>query len=233
VKKHRFKFDGLIAAVLVLFVALTAGNAYIAQSSTRAAAPATGGTAAEPAPAGTAAPTGAPTGAATPVVPETRETTLVVYFSYEGSTEQLAQTVYEQVGGDLYEIVPETPYSEDFDETADFALEEQNNGVFPPVGSEPINTDQYDTIFLGHPNWWGEQPMVVQTFMREHDLNGKTIIPFISHDGSRFGNSLEVLETAYPDATILEGYAVRGDEVRADLDQVRQDIDAWLTGLGF
>lgn len=232
-RKHRYKLAGLVAAVLVLFVALTAGNAYLAGAASRAAAQSetspTRSTESSPA---TPAPT--PTGTTAPgTTAEPGESTLVIYFSYEGSTAQLASFVHDQVGGDLYEIVPEVPYSEDFDETADLAREEQRDGVYPAVAGEPINTDQYDTIFLGHPNWWGEQPMVVQTFLREHDLNGKTIVPFISHDGSRFGNSLTVLEGYYPEATILEGFAIRGDEVRGDGPGAQQGVQSWLAGLGY
>lgn len=232
-RKHRYKLTGLVAAVFVLFVALTAGNAYLAQTaSSAAAAPVTNPSpSAIPSPA---TPTPASTSSTTPeTTEESAETTLVVYFSYEGSTAQLAGFVHDRVGGDLYEIVPATPYSEDFDATADLAREEQRNGVYPEVAGEAFNTDQYDTIFLGHPNWWGEQPMVVQTFMREHDLNEKTIVPFISHDGSRFGNSLTVLEEYYPNATIREGFAIRGDEVSADASLAQQSVEGWLTGLGF
>lgn len=231
-KKHRLKLTGLAAAILVLFAGLTAGNAYIAGTTTAAPAASPASPVAQTPEAIPAEPTAPPADPA-PETETTGATTLVVYFSYEGSTEQLAEFVHDRVGGDLYEIVPETPYSENFDETADFALEEQRNGVFPEIAGDAIDTTQYDTIFLGHPNWWGEQPMVVQTFMRDNDLNGTTIVPFVSHDGSRFGNSLEVLERSYPDSTILEGFAVRGDDVRSNPEQAQADIIGWLEGLGY
>jgi hypothetical protein len=88
-------------------------------------------------------------------------------------------------------------------------------------------------VFLGYPIWWGEQPMPVQTFMRDHNLNGKTVIPFATHEGSGFGNSLSVLNEYYPRATIRDGFQKRGTTVEDDLSGTQNEVNQWLQGLGY
>ncbi|SFF73838.1 flavodoxin [Curtobacterium sp. YR515] len=169
---------------------------------------------------------------------------LVVYFSRTGenfpnldldigNTARLAIAIDEHVDGDIYEIVPADPYPADRDDTSEQAQREQDEGIYPNIAGAQPDTSAYDTVFLGYPNWWGEQPMIVQTFMRDHDLGDATIVPFTTHDGSGFGNSLNVLEDYYPDANILDGLAMRGADVADDPDAVQGEVDEWLDGLGF
>ncbi|MEU4427538.1 flavodoxin [Actinoplanes sp. NPDC024001] len=170
--------------------------------------------------------------------------TLVVFFSRAGenypdldleigNTAQIAGFIHDRVGGDLYEIVPAEPYPASKDETSTQAQREQDERVYPEIRGEVPDTDRYGTVFLGAPNWWLEQPMVVQTFMRDRDLGNATVIPFVTHDGSGFGNALDVLARYYPDAEVLQGFAERGVNVFNDPDKARTDVDAWLQGLGF
>lgn len=91
------------------------------------------------------------------------------------------------------------------------------------------NLDEYETIFLGYPNWWGTFPMAVFTFLESYDLSNKTIIPFCTHEGSSFGRSLRDLKRIYPQVEILEGFSVRGSSVK----DAQKDVEKWLKGLGF
>lgn len=229
-KKTRTKIIVFGAALVALFTALTVGNLLAA-----AAPP-------EAAPASSDAPDEGPSDAASPAptssgqtgeqpAPEGTSETLIVYFSYEGATEQLAEIVTEASGADVYEIVPEVPYPSR-DETLDQAQAELDDGTFPEIAGDPPTLDDYDTVLIGYPIWWGEQPMIVQTFMRDNDLGDARVSPFVTHGGSRFGNSLDVLEEYYPDAEILEGYAVRGTDVESNPEQIRTDVDSWLSDLG-
>ena len=144
-----------------------------------------------------------------------------------GATEYLAQLIHEQVGGDLAKITPETDYPEDFDGTADAAKEEQVNDQRPGFTVE-VNPEDYDTIYIGYPIWWYTRPMLLYSFFDAYDFSGKTLIPFNTHAGSRDSGTYTEIEEAEPDATVLEGLAVAGDEVGADTEQT---VRVWLEEL--
>ncbi|MFM9448766.1 flavodoxin [Streptomyces acidiscabies] len=169
--------------------------------------------------------------------------TLIVYYSKTGrnypdldltvgNTARIAGFIHDRLGGDIFEIVPTRPYPVDYDQTVDQAQREESRNIYPAIKGAVPDTDPYSTIFLGHPVWWGEQPMVVQTFMRDRDLNRGTIIPFVTHEGSGFGNSLDVLDQYYPEARVLDGFSARGTDVYDNPGAARRDVNAWLEGLG-
>ena len=123
------------------------------------------------------------------------EGALVTYFSHagenynvgvieEGNTAKLAKVIAEQTGADLFEIVPVVDYPQSYDECLEVATAEQREGARPEYVGDVENWDQYDTIFIGYPIWWGEIPNIVYTFMENHDFAGKTVIPFNTHEGS-------------------------------------------------
>ncbi|MEU6419169.1 flavodoxin [Streptomyces spiralis] len=170
--------------------------------------------------------------------------TLVVYFSKTGrnypdlnltvgNTAQVAGFIHDRVGGDIFEIHPAEPYPADYDQTVDMAQREERERIYRDIKPGAPDTDQYGTVFLGYPIWWGEQPMAVQTFMRRHDLNGSKIVPFATHEGSGFGNSLTVIKQYYPNADVLDGYTRQGQDVYRDPDGTRTEVGSWLRRLGF
>lgn len=150
--------------------------------------------------------------------------TLIAYFSWSGNTEKLANMIQQETGGDLFEIIPAEPYTEDYDALLEQAQQEQQGQVRPELEGRVDNWEEYDVVFVGYPNWWASIPMPVATFLEEYDLAGKTIIPFCSHGGGRFGQSLTAIAKLAPEAEILEGLAVSysGGSGLAD------DISAWL-----
>ena len=91
------------------------------------------------------------------------------------------------------------------------------------------NVEQYDTVFIGGPVWWGTYPQVMFTFFRDYDLNGKTIIPFTTHEGSGLASCADDVRRAYPNADVKPGFAIYGHEVRSG----RSKVEKWLKGLGF
>ena len=165
--------------------------------------------------------------AASSAEPET-PAALVAYFSWSGNTQQMAQVIAEQTGGDLFEIAPATPYTEDYDELLDIAQQEQAEEARPALADEVENWDSYDTVFVGYPNWWGDAPMAVYTFLESYDWTGKTLVPFNTSASSGFGRSLEGIAQSAAGATVLEGLALTEGELPDAQDRVTE----WLDGLG-
>ena len=154
--------------------------------------------------------------------------TLIAYFSWSGNTEQLAQMIQAETGGQLFEIAPATPYTEDYDQLLDVAQQEQGDNARPELAGEVENWDSYSTVFVGYPDWWSDAPMLIYSFLESYDWEGKTLIPFCTSGGSGFGRSLDNLPASAPSATILEGFHVNGSSV----DGATEDVAAWLDGLG-
>ncbi len=160
---------------------------------------------------------------------ENGQNILIAYFSWSGNTEELAGMIQNETGGDLFEIEPAEPYTDDYDALLDQARQEQRENARPELAGEVENWDSYDVIFLGYPDWWSDAPMVVLSFLESYDCTGKTIVPFNTSGGSGFGNSLASIEESAAGAEILEGFTVNGDQVSG----AQADVSEWLSGLGF
>ncbi len=150
--------------------------------------------------------------------------TLIVFFSWGGNTKGIAQEIQSQTGADLFEIELVHPYSEDYDTVLDEAQRDQNEQARPEIKNHVENMGQYDTIILGYPNWWASIPMPIASFLEEYDLSGKMIVPFCSHGGGRFGQSLTAIAKLAPQSELAEGLAVSysGDNSLPD------EIAEWL-----
>ena len=133
---------------------------------------------------------------------------LIVYFSWSGNTRGIAQEIQSQTGADIYEIELTHPYSTDYNTVLMEAQEDQHNQARPEIANLPASLDGYDTILLGYPNWWASIPMPIATFLESYDFSGKTIIPFCSHGGGRFGQSLTAIAKLAPEADMGEGLAI-------------------------
>ena len=166
--------------------------------------------------------------------------TLVVFFSHAGenysvgnikvgNTKVVADYISEMTGADQFEIVADKDYDMPYMDLIVVAKQEANDGELPAMVGKLENLDQYDTVFIGGPVWWGTYPQVMFTFFRDYDLNGKTIIPFTTHEGSGLASCVEDVKTAYPGATVKTGFAIYGHEVRSG----RAKVEKWLKGLGF
>lgn len=153
---------------------------------------------------------------------------LVAYFSWSGNTEQMARIITGETGADLFEIVPATPYTDDYDELLDIAQQEQADNTRPELSAHVENWDSYDTVFVGYPNWWSNAPMAVYTFPESCDWTGKTLIPFNTSAGGGFGRSLSGIEESAEGAELLEGLAL----TESELTDAQNRVTEWLTGLG-
>ena len=166
--------------------------------------------------------------------------TLVVFFSHagdnyavgnvkEGNTKIVADYIVAYTGADVFEIKTDKYDGMAYGPLCDLAKEEQQKGELPPFEGELKNLDQYETVFIGGPVWWGTYPQVMFTFFSKYDLNGKTIIPFTTHEGSGLGRCVKDVEKAYPKATVKGAFSMYGHEVRKD----KSEVEKWLKGLGY
>jgi flavodoxin len=153
---------------------------------------------------------------------------LVAYFSWGGNTRAVANEIHRQVGGDIFEIAIVKPYSTDYHTCLDEARKDQEHQARPQIKNHIADIKQYDVILLGYPNWWASIPMPIASFLEEYDFSGKTIVPFCSHGGGRFGQSLSAIAKLSPRAKILEGLSVHYSGGSA----LRNDISAWLRKIG-
>ena len=141
-----------------------------------------------------------------------------------GNTEVVANKIKGFVGGDLFEIKTVKSYPVDYTETTEVAMAEKKAGARPELSNHVGKMDEYDTIYLGYPNWWGTFPMAVFTFLEEYNFSGKTIIPFCTHEGSGIGRSESDIKKLCPEAKVLPGIAIRGGSV-AGADSL---VENWI-----
>ena len=165
--------------------------------------------------------------------------TLVVYYSRTGSnytpdgivnltkgnTEVVAEKIQALTGADIFRLETVKVYSADYYKCTQEAKEELNAKARPALKKD-IDISKYDTIYLGWPCWWGTYPMCVATFLEAHDWKGKTVIPFTTHEGSGFGQSLRDLKAAIPGATITKGLSIQGSKVGT----AGKQIENFVTG---
>ena len=149
---------------------------------------------------------------------------MIAYFSWGGNTRGIAQEIQSQTGADLFEISPVEPYSTDYNTVLMETQEDQHNQARPELFDHVDNMDDYDTILLGYPNWWASIPMPIASFLEEYDFSGKRIIPFCSHGGGRFGQSLTAIAKLAPDADMGEGLSVH----YSGGSTLSEDIQNWL-----
>ena len=152
---------------------------------------------------------------------------LVAYFSHSGNTREVARQIGEATGGDLFEIVPATPYPAEYQAVVDQGKKEIAAGVRPALKNPVGDLSQYDVIFVGSPCWWATIAPPVATFLTSCDLAGKTVVPFMTHEGSRMGRSEEDIRKLCAGATLLGGLPLRGGAVKDSRDVVRK----WVQGL--
>ncbi len=155
---------------------------------------------------------------------------LVAYFSATGTTKALAEHAADVLGADLYEIVPKEPYTDadlDYGDDNSRSTKEMNDSsARPEIEGNVESMEQYTTVLLGYPIWWGRAPMILDTFIESYDFSGKTIVPFCTSGGSGIGSSAEELEE------LCKGDAKWLDGERLDSDSDREDIAEWIDGLG-
>ena len=145
------------------------------------------------------------------------------------SVEWLAEEILRSVGGDMAAIIPSVDYPLVYNDLADYAKEEADSDARPAFEDLGVNPTSYDTVFLGYPIWWYRMPMILETFFDTYDFSGVTIVPFNTHEGSGNGGTYRMIQEREPNATVLDGFAVRG--ANSGKDSTAQDLAKWLENL--
>ena len=141
----------------------------------------------------------------------------------KGNTEIIAEFIQKAVGGELFEIDTIKTYPIDYTECTNVAKEELRQKTRPELKNYLDSIDEYDTIYLGYPCWWGLPPMAVFTFLEKYDFNGKKIIPFTTHEGSGLGGSISQIKKTCPTANVMAGLAIHG----ADAAKSETQVTTW------
>ena len=141
----------------------------------------------------------------------------------KGNTEIVAEFIQKAVGGELFEIDTVKNYPVDYTECTNVAKDELRQKARPELKKYLPNIDEYDTIFLGYPCWWGAPPMAVATFLEKYNFGGKKIIPFSTHEGSGLGGSIGFIKKIVPTAEVKSGLAIHGAEAKNS----EAEVSAW------
>lgn len=166
---------------------------------------------------------------------------LVAYFSRtgenygvgnisKGNTCIIADMIAAETGGETFEIKPVKAYPDEYQACVDIARTEKDTDSRPEI-QEDIRIEDYDIIFLGYPNWWGDMPMPVYTFLEKHDWSGKTVIPFCTHEGSGLSGTEDKIRQTCKGATVTSGLAVRGSTAQNSQPEARKSVESWLKKL--
>lgn len=164
---------------------------------------------------------------------------LVIYFSRsgenyfggelknieKGNTEVIAEYIEELDGADLFKVEPAVEYPEDYMKCTELAKKELEKDARPEIKETLDDIDKYDTIYIGFPNWWGTLPMPMFTQLEQLDFTGKVVKPFVTHEGSGFGSSLNDLNKLCQGAEIKKGLSIPGSQVYDVKDTVKVWID--------
>ena len=168
---------------------------------------------------------------------------LVAYFSLageqynvgvieEGNTSIIAHMIAEQTGADLFEIEAVTPYPETHSELLEVSQQEMAENARPEIIGTVDNMDEYDTVFIGYPNWWGDMPMIVYHFIESYDFSGKTIVPFCTHGGSGLSGT-EGTIADLTGADMVDGFAISGETAQNDRETSLERVTEWLREVGY
>ena len=164
---------------------------------------------------------------------------LIAYFSRNGenyavgnidvgNTEVIANYIKDISHTDVFKIEPKVAYPTSYDECVEVARQEKESNARPEILNTIENIQDYDVIFLGYPIWHQDMPMIIYSFLEMYDLSGKTIIPFVTHEGSGNSGTYDLIRQIETQANVLDGVAIRGQDATTS----KNIIEQWLKELG-
>ena len=168
---------------------------------------------------------------------------LVVYFSRadenyvvgnveKGNTRILAEMIAEATGADTFEIKPAKPYPKEYTPATEVAKQEKNDNARPEIVGTMPDVSGYDVVFVGYPIWWGDLPMPCYTFFDKVKLEGKTIAPFCTHEGSGLSGTDSNIANATK-AKVTEALVMKGSVAQNSRDEAKKEVTDWLKKLGY
>ena len=170
---------------------------------------------------------------------------LVAYFSKageqysvgnikKGNTEIMAEMIAAKTSGDTFEIkVANDKYPKAYKDLIDYAQIEKRNNERPSIAGKVTNFADYDVIFVGYPNWWGDMPMPVYTFLESYDFSNKVVIPFGTHEGSGLASSESRIKSITKAKEVKDGLGIYGHVAQNSPKEADKKVSDWLKGLGF
>ena len=169
---------------------------------------------------------------------ENSKKVLVVFFSRtgenyavgnieKGNTHIIAEMIAKETGGKLFRIETVKPYPDEYKASEEVAKAEKENNARPEIKGD-VKVEDYDVVFLGYPNWWGDMPMAVYTFIEKHTWQGKAVIPVCTHEGSGLSGTEGKLKNACKGATVSEGLAIKGTTAQNSQPQALKTVQTWL-----
>jgi flavodoxin len=163
--------------------------------------------------------------------------TLIVFLSRTKNTKAIAEIIHKNVGGELVELELEKPYPENYQAIVDRVVKENETGFLPPLKTKIENIAKYDIVFVGFPTWGMQLPPPMKSFLRQHNLSGKTVIPFNTNAGYGVGSSFQTVKDLCPNSKILEGFSTKGGIERDGVyfviegekeKQAQAEVQKWL-----
>lgn len=148
-----------------------------------------------------------------------------------GNTAQIADWIQQEIGGDLFSIVANEPYSSDYDECLDRAADEKADNARPALSAHVENMDQYDKVFIGYPNWWYTCPMAIHSFIEEYDLSEKEIVLFCTHGTGGLASSVEDIVADLPKSCTIEDHVL--GVYRPEVSGSQKAVQDWLSVIGY
>lgn len=148
-----------------------------------------------------------------------------------GNTARIASWIQDEIGGDLFSIQVEEPYLSDYDNCMDRAADEKAEDTRPVLKENVQSMDQYDTVFIGYPNWWYTCPMAIHSFIEENNLSGKRIVLFCTYGTGGLASSVNDIEEALPDDAVLEENVL--GVYRPDVLDAQETVNSWLDEIGY
>lgn len=145
----------------------------------------------------------------------------------KGNTHIVAEMIADKTGADLFEIKPVAAYPDNYNACVEQAKREKEENARPAI-KDDINIDAYDTVYLGYPNWWGDMPMVVYTFLEKHKWQGKTVVPFCTNEGSGLSDTEIYIAKTCKGASVKDGLSMRGKTAQQDRKAAQAAVDKWL-----
>lgn len=162
---------------------------------------------------------------------EGNNSAVVINDKVVGNTEYVAQLIQSKVGGDLFRIEPQKPYDiSDHGALTSFARNEKNSNARPAIAKSVANMANYDVVFVGYPNWWGDMPMIMYSFLEQYNLAGKKIIPFNTHGGSGLSDTVATIASLQPKATVEKNAFTI---YRREMSKAANEVDNWLKKIAY
>src|SRR3954463_7838479 len=166
---------------------------------------------------------------------------LIVYLSRKNNTKAIAEIIQKNVGGTLVSLELEKPYPENYQQTVQQVVKENETGYLPPLKTKIDSIEKNDIVFVGFPTWDMQMPPPVKSFLHQYDLGGKTVIPFNTNAGYGVGSGFQTVKELCPNSKVLEGFSIKGGVERDGVYFVIKDekakeaetkVKEWLEKIG-